>query len=126
MGRRQPVRANGRVGICFCPNGALERFGDKPEAEKHLPGFVHHFQEPFRLRAHEIAGQIGADRGRLFPGSLGTFKCRLNAGSVGKLTPAYLKAISWHTRELIVSPAPRLPCFVISEHLLTHLEEKIA
>ena len=63
---------------------------------KSLPGFVRHFQKPFRLRAHDIAGQIGADRDRLFPGSFGTFKCRLNAGRVGKLTPAYLKAISRH------------------------------
>ena len=113
--RRQSVRVNGRTNICFCPNVALERFGDKPEAEKRLPGFVRHFQEPFRLRAHDIAGQIGADRDRLFPGSLGTFKCRLNAASVGKFTPAYLKAISRHAWDFIVSPAARLPCCVLSE-----------
>jgi hypothetical protein len=57
---------------------------------------------------------------------LATFKGRLNAGSVGKLTPAHLKEISRHARDLIVSPEPRLPCFVLSEQYCSRSAKKIA
>ncbi len=102
-------------GMCVCPNFLLERLDGKPEIEQPLPGLVRHFQKPCRLGAHDIAGQIGAYRGGLFPGSFGTFKRRLNARSVAKLTPAHLKSISRHAWDLIVSSAPCLPCEVLSE-----------
>src|SRR5258708_20028255 len=101
--------------MCRGANLLVERLDRKRKIEQPLPGLVRAFQKPFRLRAHDIAGQIGAYRGGLFPGSFGTFKRRLNARSVAKLTPAHLKSISRHAWDLIVSSAPCLPCEVLSE-----------
>jgi hypothetical protein len=56
----------------------LERLGGKPEIEQALSGLVRHFQEPFAVRP-DVAGEVSADRGRLYPGSFGTFKGSLNA-----------------------------------------------
>ena len=77
----------------------FECLHDKPEFEQRLPSLVGSFQQPLRLRlefSHDIAGEISAYRRRLFPGSFGIFKDGLNAGSVGKLASAHLKAISRH------------------------------
>src|SRR4051812_29738179 len=65
-----------RQGQGICPDLPYQRFGGKLEFEQRLPGLVRHFQEPFWLRAHDVAGEIGAHRSRLFPGSFGTFKGR--------------------------------------------------
>jgi len=80
-------------------NFPFERLGDDPESEQPLPGLVGGFEQPFRLRLeirHNIAGEISAYRGRLFPGSVCIFEGGLNAECVGKPTPTYPKPISRH------------------------------
>ena len=68
----------GGNGIWVRSNLRLERLGGKPEIEQPLSGLVRHFQEPFAVRP-DVAGEVSADRGRLYPGSFGTFKGSLNA-----------------------------------------------